>query len=67
MAVLTTVLAYKKIQFAIRMLIYVVVGVLVLVVRWRNKEKTRKRMDERTKKMMRETKKDKNGKYPWEQ
>ncbi|MFC6288887.1 hypothetical protein [Levilactobacillus angrenensis] len=67
MAILTAVFAYKKVQLAIRMLLYVIVGVLVLVMRWRHKEKTRKRMDERTKKMMRETKKNKDGKYPWEE
>lgn len=64
---MTTIFAYKRVQFTIRMLIYVVVGILVLVFRWRNKKKTRKRMDDRTEKMMRETKKNKDGKYPWEE
>lgn len=50
----------------IRMSIYIVLGIVVLVVRHHNKKKTRKRMDEKTEYMMKHTKKDANGKYPWE-
>ncbi|AYM02951.1 hypothetical protein [Levilactobacillus yiduensis] len=67
MIALTTIFAYKKVQFFIRMSIYVVVGGLALFVRWRNRKKTRKRMDDRTKEMMKRTKKNKDGKYPWEE
>ncbi|MCH5463904.1 hypothetical protein [Levilactobacillus tujiorum] len=66
MIILTSVFAYKKVQMFLRMLIYIVLGIVVLVVRHRNKKKTRKRMDERTEYMMKHTKKDKDGKYPWE-
>lgn len=66
MIILTSMFAYKKVQMFIRMSIYIVLGIVVLVVRHRNKKKTRKRMDERTEYMMKHTKKDKNGKYPWE-
>lgn len=66
MTVAVVVLASKKVQLFIRMSIYVIVGILVLVVRRKNKKKTRKRLDERTKRMMEKTKTDENGKYPWE-
>ncbi|GEO68607.1 hypothetical protein [Levilactobacillus acidifarinae] len=66
MTILAAAISYKRIQFFIRMLLFVVLGVLVLVIRARNKKKTRKRMDERTAYMMKHTKRDKNGKYPWE-
>ncbi|MFD1455915.1 hypothetical protein ACFQ44_09585 [Levilactobacillus lanxiensis] len=60
------VFASKKVQLFLRMSIYVVVGIVVLVVRRINRKKTRKRLDERTKHMMKNTKTDENGKYPWE-
>ncbi|WP_407885835.1 hypothetical protein [Levilactobacillus sp. N40-8-2] len=66
MIILANIFAYKKIQMFIRMSIYIVLGIVVLVVRHYNKKKTRKRMDEKTEYMMKHTKKDKNGKYPWE-
>lgn len=66
MVILASIFAYKKVQMFIRMLIYIVLGIVVLVVRHRNKKKTRKRMDKRTEYMMKHTKKDKDGKYPWE-
>lgn len=67
MLILTTIFAHKKIQFFIRMAIYVVLGIIVLAVRAFNKKKTRKRLDKRTEYMMKHTKKDRNGKYPWEE
>jgi len=60
------VFASKKVQLFLRMSIYVVVGIIVLVFRRINRKKTRKRLDERTKRMMKNTKTDENGKYPWE-
>jgi len=66
MIILANIFAYKKVQMFIRMSIYIVLGIVVLVVRHHNKKKTRKRMDEKTAYMMKHTKKDANGKYPWE-
>ncbi|WP_404820004.1 hypothetical protein [Levilactobacillus suantsaii] len=60
------VIAYKNIQFFLRMLLYIILGIIVLCVRAHNKKKTRKRIDKRTEYMMKHTKKDRNGKYPWE-
>jgi len=37
-----------------------------MVFRMIHRKKTRKRIDEQTKYMMEHTKKDENGKYPWE-
>lgn len=67
MVLLSTIFAYKKVQFALRMLLYVIIGTLVLFFRFKNRKKTRKRMDERTEYMMKHTKKNKDGKYPWEE
>ncbi|WP_047999364.1 hypothetical protein [Lactiplantibacillus herbarum] len=57
---------YYSLKMGIRLVIYIVLGGLVLYIRHRNRKKTRKEMDEGTKKMMRNTPKDENGKYPWE-
>ncbi|MFC6206077.1 MULTISPECIES: hypothetical protein [Levilactobacillus] len=67
MIILTSFFAYKKVQFFVRMSIYVVLGVAVLFVRFRNKKKTRKRLDKRTERMMKHTPKNADGKYPWEE
>ncbi|WP_318765972.1 hypothetical protein [Lactiplantibacillus carotarum] len=58
--------AYGTIKMAIRLFAYIVLGGLVLWLRRRNRHKTRHELDEGTKKMMRQTPKDENGKYPWE-
>lgn len=55
MIILTSIFAYKKVQFAIRMSLYVIFGGLVLFVRFKNKKKTRKRLDKRTEHMMKNT------------
>lgn len=57
---------YSAIKMGMRLIIYIVLGGLVIYMRHRNRKKTRKEMDEATKKMMRNTPKDENGKYPWE-
>jgi len=57
---------YSTIKTFIRLFIYLVLGSLVIYIRHRNRKKTRKEMDEDTKRMMRNTPKDENGKYPWE-
>ncbi|WP_125545240.1 hypothetical protein [Levilactobacillus lindianensis] len=67
MLVLTSIFAYKKIQFFLRLSIYFVLGIVVLVFRSIHKRKTRKRMDERTEYMMKHTEKNDEGKYPWEE
>ncbi|KRM12020.1 hypothetical protein ABTQ33_01050 [Paucilactobacillus suebicus] len=54
------------IQMFMRLVIYVVIGTAVLVVRHRHRKRNEKRMDRRTKKMMKNTPRDENGKYPWE-
>lgn len=66
MVLLASVFAYKSVQMFLRLSIYIVLGIVVLVVRRHNKKKTRKRMDRQTEYMMKHTRKDKNGKYPWE-
>ncbi|ANZ63152.1 hypothetical protein AYR62_02925 [Secundilactobacillus paracollinoides] len=53
-------------QMAIRVVLYLVIGTAVLVLRYHNRKKARKRQDERTKRMMRHATRDENGKYPWE-
>ncbi|MDN6355958.1 MAG: hypothetical protein L0J81_07930 [Lactiplantibacillus plantarum] len=49
-----------------RMIVYCGIGGLVLIVRHHNRKKRRNEMDEGTKRIMRNTPKDENGKYPWE-
>jgi len=58
---------YGSLKLAMRLVIYTVLGGLVIFVRHRNRKKSRHEMDEETKKFMAKTKKDENGKYPWEQ
>ncbi|WP_203641925.1 hypothetical protein [Levilactobacillus andaensis] len=65
--ILTTVFATKTLQFFLRMSIYVVLGIVVLCVRAYNRRKTHDRLQKRTEYMMKHTKKNKNGKYPWEE
>lgn len=60
------VTSYKGFILFIRMCLYTLLGIIVLIVRSHYRKKTRKRMDERTKRMMKNTKTDENGKYPWE-
>ncbi|NLR09345.1 MULTISPECIES: hypothetical protein [Lactobacillaceae] len=66
MIILASFFAYKSVQMFLRLSIYIVLGIVVLIVRWHNKKKTRKRMDKQTEYMMKHTRKDKDGKYPWE-
>lgn len=66
MVILTSIFAYHNIQLFLRLMIYFFMWSLVMVFRFLHRKKTRKRMDERTKYMMKHTEKDKDGKYPWE-
>jgi len=66
MIILTSFFAYQKVQFFLRVVLYLALGTLALVVRFYRKKETRKRMDERTKLMMKNTEQDENGKFPWE-
>lgn len=65
MLMLTTI--YGSLKLAMRLVIYTVLGGLVIAVRHHNRKKSQREMDEETKKLMAKTKKDENGKYPWEQ
>ncbi|AVK61573.1 hypothetical protein C5Z25_07220 [Lactobacillus sp. CBA3605] len=58
---------YTGIKMGIRLVAYLVLGGLVLIIRHRHRKKSRTEMDEETKRLMARTKKDENGKYPWEQ
>ncbi|MCT4457877.1 hypothetical protein EFP00_10750 [Lactiplantibacillus paraplantarum] len=57
---------YSSLKLGMRLIIYIILGGLVLFIRHRNRKKSRREMDEETKKLMARTKKDENGKYPWE-
>ncbi|BDZ31447.1 hypothetical protein RA086_09535 [Lactiplantibacillus sp. WILCCON 0030] len=57
---------YGSIKTATRLVIYIFLGGLVLFVRHRNRKKSRREMDKDTERLMKRTKKDENGKYPWE-
>ncbi|WP_223877161.1 hypothetical protein [Lactiplantibacillus pingfangensis] len=57
---------YTSLKTAMRLVIYLVLGGLVLFVRRHNRKKSRHEMDEQTKKFVAKTKTDENGKYPWE-
>jgi len=57
---------YASLKTAMRLVIYLVLGGLVMIVRHRNRKKSRREMDEQTKKFVAKTKTDENGKYPWE-
>ncbi|MFD1421797.1 hypothetical protein [Lactiplantibacillus songbeiensis] len=58
---------YGTVKMATRLGIYLILGTLVVVIRLRNRKKSRKEMDKDTERLMRKTPKDANGKYPWEQ
>ncbi|MFB9769358.1 hypothetical protein [Lactiplantibacillus modestisalitolerans] len=58
--------AYGTLKMAIRLGAYLLLGGLVLWIRHRNRHRTKHELDEGTRKMMRATPKDENGKYPWE-
>ena len=66
MIILASLLARNGIQFFIRLMLFLSLWILVMVFRMIHRIKTRKRFDEQTKYMMEHTKKDENGKYPWE-
>ena len=57
---------YGTWKYAIKTVAYVAIGVVVLIVRHHNRKKTRKELDAGTRKMMRQTPRDADGKYPWE-
>lgn len=57
---------YSSLKISIRLVSFIILGSLVLFIRHRNRKKSRREMDEETKKLMARTKKDENGKYPWE-
>lgn len=57
---------YGTVKMFTRMIVYCGIGGIVLIIRHHNRKKRRQEMDEGTKKIMRETPKDENGKYPWE-
>ncbi|ETY73972.1 hypothetical protein [Lactiplantibacillus fabifermentans] len=57
---------YGSLKMAIRLVIYLVLGGLVIFMRYRHRKKTRKRIDKGTERLMAKTPKDENGKYPWE-
>ena len=57
---------YSSLKLGIRLVVYIVLGGLVLYIRHRNRKKSQREMDEETKKLMARTKRDENGKYPWE-
>ncbi|RRK09261.1 hypothetical protein D1831_13680 [Lactiplantibacillus garii] len=58
---------YGTWKYALKTVLYVAIGGTALIIRHHNRKKTRRELDKGTEKMMRNTPKDANGKYPWEQ
>lgn len=57
---------FFSLKYMLRTGAYVALGGLVLLIRHHNRKKRRAELERGTRKMMRETPKDENGKYPWE-
>lgn len=58
--------AYASWKYTLKTIAYVSLGLIVLLVRRRNRKKTRRELDRGTERLMAQTPKDERGKYPWE-
>lgn len=53
-------------QMFVRMVLVILLVTIGGIIRHKNRRKRRERMNQRTKRMMKNATRDENGKYPWE-